>query len=84
MMDGTVQPFSPVQSGVAVRAPCSSVSFAQCSGNLDAFSLVADYRFTKRFDTYAGVMYSKVADGLANGYLHDSNTNVMAGFRFQF
>ncbi|HEX7917018.1 porin [Rudaea sp.] len=75
---------SVVQNGVAVRAPCSNTSFGQCSGNLDAFSFVADYRFTKRFDTYAGVMYSKVADGLANGYLHDNNTNVMAGFRFQF
>ncbi|WP_018973405.1 porin [Rudaea cellulosilytica] len=75
---------SVVQNGVAVRAPCSNVSAAQCSGNLDAFSFVVDYRFTKRFDTYAGFMYSKVADGLANGYLHDNNTNVMAGFRFQF
>jgi predicted porin len=71
-------------AGVVVRAPCSNNSASQCSGNLDAFSLVADYRFNKRFDTYAGFMYSKVADGLANGYLHDSNTNVMAGFRFQF
>jgi predicted porin len=45
---------------------------------------VVDYRFTRRFDTYAGVMYSKVSDGLANGYLYNSNTNVMVGFRFQF
>ncbi len=71
-------------AGVVVRAPCSNNSASQCSGSMDAFSLVADYRFTKRFDTYAGVMYSKVSDGLSNGYLHNSNTNVMAGFRFQF
>ena len=71
-------------TGEIVRAPCSNNGFAQCSGNLDAFSLVADYRFTKRFDAYAGVMYSKVADGLSNGYLHDNNTNLMTGLRFQF
>ncbi|MDR2012567.1 MAG: porin [Rhodanobacter sp.] len=75
---------SVVQSGVAVRAPCSDASAASCSGALDAVSFVADYRFTPRFDTYAGVMYSKVSDGLANGYLYNSNTSLMMGFRFQF
>jgi predicted porin len=75
---------SVVKNGVAVRAPCSDNSAASCSGALDAFSFVADYRFNKRFDTYVGVMYSKVSDGLSNGYLFNSDTNVMVGFRFQF
>jgi predicted porin len=69
---------------VAVRASCSNNSAGSCSGTLNAYSLVADYRFTKRFDVYAGAMYSEVEDGLANGYLHPSNMNVMVGARFSF
>jgi predicted porin len=63
---------------------CSTAASAQCSGGLDAYSLRLDYRWTKRFDTYAGVMFSKVDDGLANGYLHTSTADPMIGFRFQF
>jgi len=69
---------------VAVRAPCSNNSAGSCSGKLNAASLVADYRFNKRFDVYAGAMYSEVEDGLANGYLHPNNMNVMVGARFAF
>jgi predicted porin len=43
-----------------------------------------DYRFTKRFDVYAGASWSKVEDGLSAGFLHDSTTTLMAGFRFNF
>ena len=35
---------------------CSNDTFAACSGQLDAVSVVADYRFAKRFDVYAGAM----------------------------
>jgi len=73
-----------VVSNQVVSAPCSDASAAQCSGNLDAFSAVLDYRFNKYFDVYGGAMYSKVSDGLANGYLHDSVLSTAAGFRFQF
>jgi predicted porin len=36
---------------------------------LDAVSFVADWRFAKRFDAYAGIMWSQVQNGLANGFL---------------
>ncbi|MDE2578093.1 MAG: porin [Hyphomicrobiales bacterium] len=55
-----------------------------CAGTLDAVSLYADYRFTKRFDVYAGMMYSKVSNGLASGYLHTYNYNPTLGVRYQF
>jgi predicted porin len=45
---------------------------------------MADYRLSKRFDVYGGVMYSKVAGGQASGYLHDSNISPMIGIRFRF
>ena len=38
----------------------------------DVYSMMADYRWTSRFDTYGGVMWSGVYDGLANGFLHSS------------
>jgi predicted porin len=47
-------------------------------------SLVADYHWTKRFDTYAGVNYSIVQNGLANGYLFTSDWTPMVGVRFNF
>ena len=45
---------------------------------------MSDYRFTKRLDTYAGAMFSRVSDGLASGYLHTSTIDPMVGFRFKF
>jgi len=63
---------------------CSTSAAGNCSGNEDFWSLRLDYRFNKRFDVYAGAMYSKVSDGLANGFLNDSTTTVMTGFRFNF
>jgi predicted porin len=63
---------------------CSNNSFAACSGQLDAISFLADYRFTKRFDVYAGVMFSQVANGLSNGFLNTSTIDPTVGLRFQF
>jgi len=63
---------------------CSDNRASNCSGNEDVWSLRADYRFTKRFDVYAGASWSKVEDGLAAGFLHDSTATYMAGFRFNF
>jgi predicted porin len=63
---------------------CSNASAAACAGELHDASLVADYHWTKRFDTYAGVNYSIVQNGLANGYLFTSDWTPMVGVRFNF
>ncbi|HSE12354.1 MAG TPA: porin [Rudaea sp.] len=63
---------------------CSDNRAGNCSGNEDVWSLRLDYRFTKRFDMYAGAAWSKVSDGLSAGYLNTSTTTVMGGFRFNF
>jgi predicted porin len=71
--------------GTGASAGCSSKAFATCSGILQAYSFDADYILTKRFDVYAGVMYSGVRNGLANGYLfHTNNLNPTVGVRFKF
>jgi predicted porin len=44
----------------------------QCSGTLDAVSLVVDWRFARHMDMYAGIMYSQVEGGLASGFIVNS------------
>lgn len=71
--------------GTGKEAGCSTNAYSVCSGTFQAFSLDADYRFTKRFDVYAGFMYSGVSNGLANGYLYDTtNINPTIGARYSF
>jgi predicted porin len=66
------------------NAGCDSTVSSACKGQLNALSLLADYKFSKRFDTYLGSMWSEVQDGLANGYLHKSTVTTTAGMRFKF
>ena len=63
---------------------CADASLTSCSGQLDAVSFVADYRFAKRWDAYAGAMYSQVSNGLASGFLNRSTIDPTAGVRYQF
>jgi predicted porin len=60
------------------------LSASSCAGTLDAASAMIDYRVTKRIDVYAGAMWSKVAGGLASGYLNFQNVGPTVGLRFQF
>jgi predicted porin len=63
---------------------CDNTSASTCAGTLDAVSIDVDWKFAKKFDAYAGFMYSKVNNGLANGYLFTNNFAPSAGLRFQF
>jgi predicted porin len=63
---------------------CRTIAASSCAGELHDASMVADYHWTKRFDTYAGVNYSIVQNGLANGYLFTSDWTPMVGVRFNF
>ena len=71
---------------------CSAAGLL-CSGNFNEASVVADYAFNKHYDAYAGVNYSQVTDGLANGFPgttkngttgSENQTTVMFGFRVRF
>jgi predicted porin len=66
-------------------AGCGTNIAGSCSGTTDDLSFDADYRLTKRFDVYAGVMYTGVKDGQANGYLyHTTDITTTTGVRFKF
>jgi predicted porin len=71
--------------GTGSQAGCSTDAHSVCSGSFTAYSLDADYRLSRRFDVYAGIMYSSVSDGVANGYLFDTtNINPTIGVRYSF
>jgi predicted porin len=65
-------------------AGCNTTVSSKCSGNLNAVSLMADYRFSKRFDAYVGSMWSNVENGLANEYLNKDTIATTIGVRFKF
>src|SRR5438874_170490 len=63
---------------------CSGTQRSGCSGRERSFSLVADYKFAKRFDGYLGTFWTDVQDGLAFGFLNTSTLTTTAGVRFRF
>jgi predicted porin len=66
------------------KVHCDNISASTCAGTLDAVSFDADWKFAKKFDVYAGVMFSEVHNGLASGYLYKTNVAPAAGVRFRF
>jgi predicted porin len=71
--------------GTRTEAGCTSAAYSVCSGGLETFGVSADYFFNTHFDAYAGVLYSGVGDGLANGYaFNTTNINPTIGIRFKF
>jgi predicted porin len=64
---------------------CNNPSaFSNCHGTFDAVSFVADWQFAKKFDAYAGIMFSQVNGGLANGFINRSSIDPTIGLRFRF
>jgi predicted porin len=65
---------------------CSNSSSKGCSGTLDSASGLIDWQFAKKFDTYAGVLWTQVNNGLVNGYQTGGHVNVAptVGLRFRF
>jgi predicted porin len=63
---------------------CTTTAAGTCAGTLDAVSFNVDWQFAKKFDLYAGMMYSAVHNGLASGYQVFNNFAPTAGLRFRF
>jgi len=51
-----------------------NLAYSTCAGTTDAVSGMLDWRPVKRIDVYGGVMYSKVAGGMANGFKRPDGT----------
>jgi predicted porin len=59
----------PVATSTNPTGTCTTAVSAGCSGQLDALSFVADWRFARHFDVYAGIMWTQAQNGLINGFL---------------
>jgi predicted porin len=70
--------------GTGKQAGCSTNAHNTCSGNFEAYSFDADYRFNPHVDVYVGAMYSGVHDGVASGYIYTTNINPTVGVRYKF
>lgn len=62
----------------------ASTNKSFCAGSISAYSVVVDWTFAPKWDTYIGTMFSQVDGGLANGYLARNNLATTAGIRFRF
>ena len=82
-LDAGVGYYHYIQNSYA-KVYCNNASASACAGTLDAVSFDADWKFAKKFDVYAGVMFSEVHNGLASGYLYKTNVDPTVGLRFRF
>jgi predicted porin len=57
---------------------------SQCAGTMNAASVLIDWKFAPKWDTYIGTFYSEMNGGLDNGYLAKNNLATTAGIRFRF
>ena len=55
-----------------------------CSGATNYYSLVADYNFSKRTDTYIGIMKDTATGGMAYGITEPGNRIIALGLRHRF
>jgi predicted porin len=62
----------------------TATSSGKCAGGRYSYSFLVDYRPTPRINLYAGVLFSDVYGGVANGYLHAENIAPTVGMRFRF
>jgi predicted porin len=89
----TLSYYHQEQNTFRVPPTCTPTNMrSSCAGTLNEVSLYAVHHFTRRFDVYAGIAYSKVSGGLAIAiphgpgvpYFFDNNTAPVVGFRFMF
>ncbi len=84
-LNGAFYGYKQNSYGSGANAGCSTNIAGTCSGTTDAFSLDGVWRLSKRFDAYAGVFYTGVHDGMANGYVfHTTDLTTTTGVRFKF
>lgn len=59
-------------------------SESYCSGSTDVASILADWQFAAKWDTYIGMTYSAANGGSSSGYLARNDLGTTAGVRFRF
>jgi predicted porin len=71
-------------TGAALTCAQSSTSSFKCAGSQDTASVVFDWRFAPKWDTYIGTMYTTANGGMDNGFLARNNWSTTGGVRFRW
>jgi predicted porin len=74
------------QASVGASASCATNTRASgtCAGTMNAASIMLDWKFAPKWDTYIGTFYSETNGGLGAGFLAHENIATTAGIRFRF
>jgi predicted porin len=73
-------------AGKVTAVACSVSTNAQgsCAGTIDAASVLLDWKFAPKWDTYIGALYSKFSGGTDSGMQVSSAWTGTAGLRFRW
>jgi predicted porin len=61
-----------------------ATAHAQCAGSEDTGSVLIDWKFAPKWDTYIGAQYTQSNGGMNSGYLSSNNWTTTAGIRFRW
>jgi predicted porin len=72
-------------SGGLRNSPAAGTGAAlTCAATIDAASVLLDWKFAPKWDTYIGTLFSRLNGGFANGFLAKDNWATTAGLRFRW
>jgi predicted porin len=71
-------------TGAPLTCAQSSTSSFKCAGSQDTASLLFDWKFAPKWDTYIGTMYTTANGGMDNGFLARNNWSTTGGVRFRW
>lgn len=71
-------------ASVAQACAANNVASGNCHGTVDEISVMLDWQFAPKWDTYVGTAYSKLGGGQASGFIVDNNWSTTAGVRFRW
>jgi predicted porin len=72
------------RNGAGGTCAVAATALFSCAGSLDSASIVLDWKFAPKWDTYIATVYERLNGGLDSGYLADNNWSTMAGLRFRW
>jgi predicted porin len=70
--------------GASASCPTNSRASGTCAGTMNAASIMLDWKFAPKWDTYIGTFYSETNGGLGASFLAHENIATTAGVRFRF
>jgi predicted porin len=71
-------------NGAKGTCALATTALPSCAGTFEAASVLLDWRFAPKWDTYIGTMYNWLTGGLDNGYLSKDSLSTVGGIRFRW